>query len=236
VEAPSLLVNATYDIVHLSPGAGQFLELAAGERSINLLRAAHPDLRLELHTLLFQAMQQGQRSSSRDLRVRFGHTVRLVDVVVQPVQDGVPPGGYLFVRFIDRGLAAEAGERVVPATDAHMQELQEELLQMRERLQANVEAYEATGEEFKATNEELTALNEELRAVSEELETSKEELQAVNEELSTLNQELRHRVEETTLANNDLQNLIAATGIGTLFVDRELRLNARCIAFRPSSM
>jgi two-component system CheB/CheR fusion protein len=220
--SPSMIVNADYEIVHLSPGAGRFLELEAGEPSTNLLRAAHPDLRLELQTALFALRaptgQHGQRSES--LRVRFGDTVRLVDLAVEPVEDG----DYLFVRFADRGAATEAGADTAPATDALAQELQAELVRTRERLLFTVEAYETAGEEYKAANEELTAINEELRAASEELETSKEELQAVNEELATVNQELKHRVEETTQANNDLQNLIAATQIGTLFLDRELRL------------
>ena len=67
-------------------------------------------------------------------------------------------------------------------------------------------------------------MNEELRSATEELETSKEELQAVNEELLTVNQELRSKVEEVSRVNNDLQNLIASTDIGTIFLDRDLRI------------
>ena len=58
----------------------------------------------------------------------------------------------------------------------------------------------------------------------EELETSKEELQSINEELQTVNQENRHKVEELAQLSGDLQNLLAATDIATLFLDRELRI------------
>jgi two-component system CheB/CheR fusion protein len=68
------------------------------------------------------------------------------------------------------------------------------------------------------------ASNEELRAITEELETSKEELQSINEELLTINQEMKHKVEELGQSNNDLQNLMASTQIGTIFVDRALRI------------
>jgi PAS domain S-box-containing protein len=79
-------------------------------------------------------------------------------------------------------------------------------------------------EEAKASNEELQAMNEELRSAAEELETSKEELQSVNEELTTVNQELKIKIEELGITNNDFQNFINATDIGTIFLDRSLRV------------
>src|SRR6185437_2498443 len=87
-----------------------------------------------------------------------------------------------------------------------------------------VEQSEASTEELKASNEELQAINEELRAATEELETSKEELQSLNEELFAVNAELQAKIEETGKAKDDLQNVIASTGIATLFVDREMRI------------
>ena len=53
-------------------------------------------------------------------------------------------------------------------------------------------------------------------------ETSKEELQSINEELTTVNAELKSKIEETGKINDDLQNLIAANDIGTIFVDRNI--------------
>ena len=67
-------------------------------------------------------------------------------------------------------------------------------------------------------------MNEELQSTNEELETSKEELQSVNEELSTVNGELQSKVAELSRANNDMNNLLAGTGIGTIFVDLDMRI------------
>src|SRR5262249_12969348 len=64
----------------------------------------------------------------------------------------------------------------------------------------------------------------ELRSSAEELETSKEELQSLNEELTTVNQELKIKIEEVTQTNNDIQNLINATDIGTIFLDKSMRV------------
>ena len=74
-------------------------------------------------------------------------------------------------------------------------------------------------------NEELQSINEEYRSTSEELETSKEELQSINEELQTVNSELKLKLEAVSRAHSDLQNLVAATDIGTLFLDSSLRIN-----------
>lgn len=221
---PSAIVNEDYEIVHLSRGAGRFLRLEEGEPSVNLLRAAHPDLRLELRTALLRAAQGGLRAESRRVRVAFDEAARLVDLVVEPVQDADWPRGYLFVLFDDVGAAGDGAGGAAPAVSESLREIEAELQRTRAQLQTTAEEYETAGEEYKAANEELQAINEELRAASEELETSKEELQAINEELTTVNQELKHKVAEVTRANDDLQNLIAATQIGTIFLDRDLRI------------
>jgi two-component system, chemotaxis family, CheB/CheR fusion protein len=54
------------------------------------------------------------------------------------------------------------------------------------------------------------------------LETSREELQSINEELATVNSELKNNVDELGRTNADLSNLMAATGVATLFLDRTL--------------
>ena len=76
----------------------------------------------------------------------------------------------------------------------------------------------------------MQSVNEELQSTNEELETSGEELQSVNEELLTVNAELQVRMADLVRANNDMNNLLAGTGIGTIFVD----LNLRILRFTPT--
>ena len=102
--------------------------------------------------------------------------------------------------------------------------LENELQQTRDRLRATIEQSETSTAELKASNEELQAINEELRSASEELETGKEELQSLNEELITVNNELKEKVDEVSRINSDLQNLMHSTDIGTIFLDRDLRI------------
>ena len=110
------------------------------------------------------------------------------------------------------------------SSEAIIDQLESEVRGLRERLQTTTEEYESSNEEMKAANEELQSMNEEYRSATEELETSKEELQSINEELQTVNNELKNNMDEISRANSDLENLILATEIATLFLDRELRI------------
>jgi two-component system CheB/CheR fusion protein len=100
-----------------------------------------------------------------------------------------------------------------------------------EYLQTANEELETSNEELKSSNEEMQSVNEELQSTNEELETSKEELQSVNEELATVNSELQTKVADLSRANNDMNNLLAGTGIGTFFVDHQLRI----LRFTPAA-
>jgi two-component system CheB/CheR fusion protein len=90
---------------------------------------------------------------------------------------------------------------------------------------------ETSNEELKSTNEEMQSVNEELQSTNEELETSKEELQSVNEELATVNAELQNKVADLSRVNNDMNNLLAGTGVATLFVDHQLHI----VRFTPGT-
>lgn len=111
-----------------------------------------------------------------------------------------------------------------PDTTARETELQSELSRTREQLRTTTEEYEAATEEMEAANEELLSMNEELKSKNEELKRSKEEHQSVNEELQTTNQELEAKIEELRAANSALENLMAATDIATLFLNRDLEI------------
>ncbi|MCA1816960.1 MAG: PAS domain-containing protein, partial [Acidobacteria bacterium] len=234
---PSVLVNADYDVVHMSERAGRYLRISGGEPTRNLLKIVRPDLRLELRSLLITAAQVGEVTSGR-LVVSLEGVQHFVRVTVRPLaaQSQQPQPAFLLVVFDESDVVVAQGEPDAAATDGvapHVAELEpiirqleNELERTRDQLRATVEEYETSTEELKASNEELQAMNEELRSASEELETGKEELQSVNEELTTLNAELREKVEEIGRSNSDLQNLMASTRIATVFLDRSLRLKS----------
>src|SRR5262245_47312176 len=108
--------------------------------------------------------------------------------------------------------------------DQLVAQLESDVQRLREQLQITIEEYDSSNEEMKAANEELQSINEEYRSATEELETSKEELQSVNEELQTVNSEMRNQLDETSRAHKELENLMGATEIATLYLDRDLRI------------
>jgi two-component system CheB/CheR fusion protein len=111
-----------------------------------------------------------------------------------------------------------------PGATLVVRRLEEENRSLKLHLQDTLDRSAVSNEELKASNEELQAINEELRSAKEELETSKEELQSVNEELTTVNTGLRIKVDEGERNNDDLRNLMEATDIATIFVDRSMRV------------
>jgi two-component system CheB/CheR fusion protein len=228
---PSVVVNEEYEIIHTSENSGRYFRLA-GEPSLNLLKIIRPELRLELRTALYQAVQRKADVRVGGLKVYFESGTEIVNIVVRPILrpfDGA--SGLILVVF--EPLDANAGTKDIP--DAVLPEaisqiepiarqLEDELMWTKMQLRTTVEQYEIQTEELKAANEELQAMMEEAHSSNEELETSKEELQSVNEELTTVNQELKIKIEELSLSNDDFQNLMSSTNIGTMFLDRSFKI------------
>ncbi|MCA1617841.1 MAG: PAS domain S-box protein, partial [Acidobacteria bacterium] len=224
---PSVLVNADYEIVHLSDSAGRYLALPGGEPTHNLLAVASPELRLELRSALFHAAQHRANVEVPPLVVGVGDRTESVKIHVRPVtaSDDTARGFFLVIfERLAEATPAPADATVISAPDTPARRLEEELTHVKADLRSTVEQYEVQHEELRASNEELQAMNEELRSTAEELETSKEELQSLNEELSTVNQEYKSKIEEQRETNSDLQNLIDSTEIATVFLDRSLRI------------
>ncbi|MCK6546155.1 PAS domain-containing protein, partial [Myxococcota bacterium] len=101
------------------------------------------------------------------------------------------------------------------ASSEQLSTLETELHYTKENLQATIE-------ELETSNEELQAANEELVASNEELQSTNEELQSVNEELYTVNGEYQKKIVELTELTADMDNLLASTEVGTVFLDHDL--------------
>lgn len=227
VAPPSILVDEAHRVVHLSENAGRFVQPSGGPLSGNVVDLARPELRFELRSALHRAFEHRQTTLSLPILVRFDGGLHQVHIQVKPMQEekATEPRNAV-VMFIE-GEVIE--ENPVPsdehqATDDTVRRLTQELELTQARLRTVREESESANEELRAANEELQSINEEYRSTSEELETSKEELQSINEELQTVNAELKLKLEAISRAHSDLQNLMAATDFGTLFLDSDLRI------------
>ncbi|WP_083745777.1 CheR family methyltransferase [Variovorax sp. KK3] len=223
---PSIVVDSEYDIVHLSSSAGRFLQYGGGEPSRNLLRAINPNLRIDLRAALYQAAQTKTSAEVTDVPVSLGGENLIITLRVTPAID---LGADIYLVMLQTQVPAPTSSTLdAPVlraeADPVARHLDRELERLKSHLRDTVEQYEASTEELKASNEELQAMNEELRSATEELETSREELQSINEELTTVNHELKSKVDELGHANSDMHNLMDATAIATVFLDRDLRI------------
>jgi two-component system CheB/CheR fusion protein len=243
------LVNGHGDILYLHGRSGMYLEPSAGEAGIsNILKMARQGLRPALSSALHKALSSGQTVQVAAVRVKTNGHYSLVDLNVSPVTThlDVPTELPLFLVLLEEGRGADlradgiasagsAGGARAPTPEseheARIAALTQELRAKDEYLQSTHEELESSTEELKSSNEEMQSVNEELQSTNEELETSKEELQSVNEELATVNTELQSKVTDLSRTNDDMSNLRAGTGIGTVFVDHQLRF----LRFTPAA-
>jgi two-component system, chemotaxis family, CheB/CheR fusion protein len=216
---PSLLVDDRGELVHSFGGATRFLKLRDGRQGLDAFEMVDSDLRMVLIGGLQRAL--------KDPSAIVFNGVRIDDepfkVTVRGVQGKKCTGKHVLISF-------QASDAAIPAptppeTEIDLRQvpreqlgaLEAELSRTKENLQAATEALETSNEELQATNEELLASNEELQSTNEEL-------QSVNEELYSVNAEYQRKIADLTELANDMDNLLSSTDIGTIFLDRELKI------------
>ena len=234
----SAIVSHDGEIHYLHGRTGLYLEPAQGEASMNIFMMAREGLRRDLTVALHTASSRRQSVRHPGVQVKSNGGYTCIDLEVRPMTEtsaGVL-GEVLFLVLFEEAPAApapadaqiaadaDAGKAAeqYPEVDTRIATLRQELRAKEEFLQSTLEEMETSNEELKSSEEEMQSVNEELQSTNEELETSKEELQSINEELATVNFELRQRVTDLSRAINDMNNLLAGTGISTIFVDHLL--------------
>ena len=209
------VVNEEGQIVSASGNLEKYLTVSAGAFHNNVVRLARDGLKIGLRAALSEAAKVRRKVTHDGLSLRTeGGGVQRVMVTVQPMPQLGEESGLFMVIFQDAGLplnreeaaGSPAAHSTADAT-ALVDQLEKELTAIRADLEKTVQDLEAANEELKSSNEELLSMNEELQSANEELQTSKEDVQAANAALAH--------------ANTDLENLLASTGLTTLFLDDE---------------
>ena len=229
VIAAGALVNAHGDILYLHGRTGMFLEPSPGEAGIsNILNMAREGLRRALTSGLHKAVGTRDTVVHPGLRVKTNGHFTTVNLTIRPVTSS--PGAsseapHFLVILEEAPLASPAPPPDVAAGD-------DLAPGVHGTISADAaERIAALKAELRAKEEYLQSTNEELESSTEELKSSNEEMQSVNEELATVNTELQTKVTDLSRANNDMNNLLAGTGIGTVFVDHQLRI----LRFTPAA-
>ena len=218
----TLVVSEAMDLLHVVGDAEGYLRMPSGKMLNDVTRLAAKDLAIPLATGLQKVFKTGEEVAYTNVHVKSREETRVVRMRIRmlPEKKGQQPLAAVLIEPVE--VKPALGETTVVydldrEAEQRIRDLEAELQFTRENLQATVEELETSNEELQATNEELLASNEELQSTNEEL-------QSVNEELYTVNAEYQTKIAELSQLNNDLDNLIAGSGIATLFLDEELRV------------
>ncbi len=156
----------------------KYLEPQMGSPSRQIQAMARRELRLELRTMLREAIAKRHTIVRERVEVQLDERVQVVRITVQPFIQGDQERLYLIV-FTDLGRPLSREEVAQPQprpADGDAAGLEHELRETRDRLQATIEEYETALEELKSGNEELVSVNEELNTVNNELASKVDEL------------------------------------------------------------
>jgi two-component system CheB/CheR fusion protein len=220
--APSAaLINSVGDILYLQGATGIYLEPVEGEPgSYNILKMAKEGLRIGLTTSLLKAIKTQEIVHCPHLSVKTNKHFILINLTIRPVQSVTDTP--LFLVILEE-IPHQDTEKKIDSTP-EMAVLQDALLIQEEQLLILHNELNTINEELKSSNEELQANIEELQSTNEELETAQEESKSINDELISTNNAQQLKAIDLSSINNDMINLIAGTGIATVFVDLDMRV------------
>ncbi|MET0595818.1 MAG: chemotaxis protein CheB, partial [Polyangiaceae bacterium] len=222
VMPPSFLVSDRGELIHTFAGASRFLRPRDGRQALDVLELVDDELKMVLLGGLKRALGESAAIVFKGVRIRTTGEEQSYKVTIRRVgrRNGTP---HLLVAFEPMDATNAPHEK--PETEIDLDQVsRERLTALEAELSRTKESLQAAIEERGASNEELQASNEELQASNEELQSTNEELQSVNEELYTVNAEYQRKIGELTELANDMDNLLSSTEVGTIFLDRELRI------------
>jgi len=233
------LVNNTGDILFLQGRTGQYLEPSPGVNDKNnILKMAKDGLQLKLKTVFLKSVSSNEVKKITDIIMKIDGMPSLLSITVRPLLPTFENSSEerLYLVIFEHELTKVNTDSNTEKTQREnsrnsdillkeeILELKNEILSKDEGLLYAIEELESINEELKSSNEEMQSINEEMQSSNEELETSREEMQSINEELATVNSELSSKVLDLSTVYSDMNNLLAGTNIGTVFVDFDFKV------------
>ena len=226
---PGVIVDGDLQIVQFRGHTGRYLEAAAGEPNLSVLKMARSGLLHPLRTAIQTARRRAR--AVRKGRVMVQRNGDWTEIALEVIPLTTVRGEHYLVLFDETRVPRKAerpkskrGGRRDRADESRVSDLRRELAASREFLQSIIHELEAANEELQSANEEILSSNEELQSTNEELDTAKEELQSTNEELNTVNEELHSRNDELTRVNSDLTNLLGSVDIPIVIIGSRMEI------------
>lgn len=231
---PSFLVNQHNELVHSFGDARRLLFQPKGRPTLELLKMVEGDLRMAVSAAMHRVKREKEKVTLEGVRLETPSGEKFARVIAEP---------YLKKNLELYLVCIEEVEDVVPRKELDPEttemfrandEVAQRMMDLERELDFTRESLQTTVEELESSNEELQSTNEELVAANEELQSTNEELHSVNEELYTVNAEHQRKIDELSALTADMDNLMRSTEIGTIFLDRDLRIRRFTPAISPA--
>lgn len=217
--APScVVINEKFSILYFQGQTSKYLEPPVGEANLNILKMAKEDLLPELRMAIHKAIKQKSTITHKGIQIKDNGSERVINIIVKPLVEPKTHETLLLIIFED----IPASEP--PIEHAQKTKVDQRILELEQELGSTKKSFWEISEELEVSGEKLKTANEMLQTMNEELRSANEELQTMNEELITTNSELQSKIKELSRANNDINNMLRSSEIGTIFLDKKLRI------------
>jgi two-component system CheB/CheR fusion protein len=218
---PTIVVDDNRQVVHTFGDLSEYLRIPAGRMDLDIMKMAREPVNIPLGSAIQTALRENRTVAYDDVPVPHGDDqYHAIQMVVRPLRSAYNARFFAIV-FDERRADTQPDDLPVQRFDVD-ESVQRRITDLENELQSTKENLQATIEELETSNEELQATNEELLSSNEELQSTNEELQSVNEELITVNSEYQKKIDELSELNDDMNNLLSGTAIGTVFLDENL--------------
>lgn len=222
--SPSVIVNQQLELLYCFGEIEQYLKIPAGKMENDIRKMLPKEIAVPLTIGIQKVFNTEKDITYKNIHFDKHAEKKTLDLVIKPVAATKTQNPLVVIFFYNKELVVKSSQDNESGTYDYDEETEQRLYELENELQYTKENLQATIEELETSNEELQATNEELLASNEELQSTNEELQSVNEELYTLNSEHQRKIMELTELNNDVDNLLISTEIGTLFLDEKFSI------------
>ena len=219
----SVFIDEDYNILQAIGEFRKYANLPTQGFSVNLLDMLGDELKPIILSSVRKAAKTHQEIVYKNAFYHDNEEKKALNIFVKPFRENELDSELNFtITLIEKKVDYSKFDKASTLTTSsrhkdYIHELEAELNKTKEDLETSLE-------EIETSNEELQSANEELLASNEELQSTNEELQSVNEEINTVNAENVQKMEDLAELNADMNNLLESTEIGTIFLDKDLKI------------
>lgn len=216
------VLNSNLEILHSFGNPGRFIEISRGRTSFALTDLLQPALAAPLTSMAGCLLEDDSLKACGPLTVPSHGGSGPVSVSLE-LFDAPDSDHRFLLAFLDETPDDQPPPAGIGETLRRITELENEVVDRKERLRFVLQELEAANEELQTSNEELITTNEQLQSANEELES-------LNEELQSTNAHCRERIDDLEKSNDDLGSFIESADFGIFFIDLDLRIRRHTAA------